>query len=301
MRAVRRLSTRAARPRFPARSREGDLSDRRSERARGAPRSGMKSRRAADETRLDRTSHPPVRLRAAVGRRAGRVPRCGASCSTANAAVVLFNPAAEELIGQPRGRAVGERCERIFAETPLIAEMVARVQAHGQSESRVRRSWCAGAAASRSASPVCHCWTRDDRVSGTALVIHDLGYQKTLEESVRRNESLARLGTMVAGLAHEVRNPLAGIKGAAQLLGRTSRAQAGAEGVHRGDQARGESPHRPGRRPADARRAAEAAPGVGQHPPRHSSGRRRHRARDCPPRHSAAVWLRSLPAGRARR
>jgi nitrogen-specific signal transduction histidine kinase len=50
-------------------------------------------------------------------------------------------------------------------------------------------------------------------VSGAVLVIHDLGYQKTLEQAARRNESLARLGAMVAGLAHEVRNPLAGIKG----------------------------------------------------------------------------------------
>ena len=132
--------------------------------------------------------------------------------------IVLFNPAAEELIGQPRGRAVGERCERLFAETPLIAEMVGRVQAHGQSESHSEAQLVRGR---RSIPVLVTClplWDRDDRVSGTALVIHDLGYQKTLEESVRRNESLARLGSMVAGLAHEVRNPLAGIKGAAQLL-----------------------------------------------------------------------------------
>ena len=65
-----------------------------------------------------------------------------------------------------------------------------------------------------------------DRVSGVALVIHDLSYQRTLEDSARRNESLARLGTLVAGLAHEVRNPLAGIKGAAQLLEARLAAQA---------------------------------------------------------------------------
>ncbi len=55
-------------------------------------------------------------------------------------------------------------------------------------------------------------------IDGALIVIQDLSHQQALEESARRNESLARLGTLVAGLAHEVRNPLAGIKGAAQLL-----------------------------------------------------------------------------------
>jgi two-component system nitrogen regulation sensor histidine kinase GlnL len=132
--------------------------------------------------------------------------------------VALFNPAAEELTGQAQRRVLGEACEHIFAETPLIAEMVTRVQAHGQSESRSEEQLVQG----RRRIPVritcLPLWDADDRISGAALVIHDLGYQRTLEESVRRNESLARLGTMVAGLAHEVRNPLAGIKGAAQLL-----------------------------------------------------------------------------------
>jgi two-component system nitrogen regulation sensor histidine kinase GlnL len=96
--------------------------------------------------------------------------------------------------------------------------MVARVQAQGQSEShseehlvRQRR----GIPVRVTCLPL---WDRDDRISGAALVFHDLSYQRTLEENARRNESLARLGAMVAGLAHEVRNPLAGIKGAAQLL-----------------------------------------------------------------------------------
>jgi two-component system nitrogen regulation sensor histidine kinase GlnL len=132
--------------------------------------------------------------------------------------VVLFNPAAEELTGQPRRRVLGEPCEHVFAETPRITEMVQRVQRHGQSESRSEEHLLRH----RRSTPVritcLPLWDASDAVSGTALVVHDLSYQKTLEESANRNASLARLGTLVAGLAHEVRNPLAGIKGAAQLL-----------------------------------------------------------------------------------
>ena len=132
--------------------------------------------------------------------------------------IVRFNQAAEELIGQPQVRVLGEPCERVFAETPLIADMVTRVETQGQSESRSEEQLVRH----RRSIPVritcLPLWDAHDSISGTALVIHDLGYQKTLEEAAHRNESLARLGTMVAGLAHEVRNPLAGIKGAAQLL-----------------------------------------------------------------------------------
>jgi len=132
--------------------------------------------------------------------------------------IVLFNPAAEELSGQPQRRVIGEPCDHVFAETPLITDMVMRVQSHGQSESRGEEQ----IVRHRRSIPVhitcLPLFDKSDSVSGVALVIHDLSYQRTLEDSARRNESLARLGTLIAGLAHEVRNPLAGIKGAAQLL-----------------------------------------------------------------------------------
>jgi two-component system nitrogen regulation sensor histidine kinase GlnL len=132
--------------------------------------------------------------------------------------VVLLNPAAEELIGLPRGRVIGHPCTTIFPQTPLIHDMVRRVQASGVSESQgeVQLQQRGRSAAVRIAClPV---WDAHDRIRGSTVVIHDLTSHKTLEEAARRNESLARLGTLVAGLAHEIKNPLAGIKGAAQLL-----------------------------------------------------------------------------------
>jgi signal transduction histidine kinase len=44
-------------------------------------------------------------------------------------------------------------------------------------------------------------------------------------ERVKERDRLAALGEMAAGLAHEIRNPLGAIKGAAQLLGRPSSAE----------------------------------------------------------------------------
>jgi len=53
----------------------------------------------------------------------------------------------------------------------------------------------------------------------------DISARKAAEEALVRQAALAQVGQMAAVVAHEVRNPLAGIKGAMQIL--TSRRQAG--------------------------------------------------------------------------
>jgi signal transduction histidine kinase len=49
---------------------------------------------------------------------------------------------------------------------------------------------------------------------------YDITERKRSEAALRDQASLARLGTMAAVVAHEVRNPLAGIRGALQIVGR---------------------------------------------------------------------------------
>jgi two-component system sensor kinase FixL len=56
-------------------------------------------------------------------------------------------------------------------------------------------------------------------------ILHDLSARVRIEEQLREQEALARLGEMAAVLAHEIRNPLAGIRGAMQVM--ASRMDAG--------------------------------------------------------------------------
>jgi PAS domain S-box-containing protein len=50
-------------------------------------------------------------------------------------------------------------------------------------------------------------------------MLHDLSRRTELEEQLREATALARLGEMAAVIAHEVKNPLAAVRGAVQVIG----------------------------------------------------------------------------------
>jgi two-component system sensor histidine kinase PilS (NtrC family) len=54
--------------------------------------------------------------------------------------------------------------------------------------------------------------------SGYLFTFQDLTEIKQLERAVRMKENLATMGEMAAGMAHEIRNPLASISGSVQVL-----------------------------------------------------------------------------------
>ncbi len=58
--------------------------------------------------------------------------------------------------------------------------------------------------------------------AGQLVIIKDLSQLKDLQEKVKRQEKLAAIGHLAAGIAHEIRNPLSSIKGlATYFLGRS--------------------------------------------------------------------------------
>ncbi len=59
---------------------------------------------------------------------------------------------------------------------------------------------------------------RDERPIGRAVIFQDLSGLRAMEERVQRSERLADIGRVAAGLAHELRNPLAAMSGSIELL-----------------------------------------------------------------------------------
>jgi two-component system, NtrC family, sensor histidine kinase PilS len=59
---------------------------------------------------------------------------------------------------------------------------------------------------------------RDGTKAGTLVHIQDLSRMKEMEALMKKSERLAALGELAAGIAHEIRNPLASISGSVQVL-----------------------------------------------------------------------------------
>ena len=135
--------------------------------------------------------------------------------------IVFFNEAAETLTEISAANARRNPLERLFRREPWLLELARKTQpprqesARGEGDFVTRRG--RKTPVSITASPL-----RDDAGSfvGSILLLRDDKRRKELEEDLKRADRLAMMGTLAAGLAHEIRNPLSGIKGAAQLLRR---------------------------------------------------------------------------------
>ncbi len=62
--------------------------------------------------------------------------------------------------------------------------------------------------------------THEDQLTGVVAVFQDLTAVRDMERRVRRNETLAEVGALAAGIAHELRNGLKPISGSVEVLQR---------------------------------------------------------------------------------
>lgn len=133
--------------------------------------------------------------------------------------VVFFNAAAETLTGAAQTQVRGVAYDRVFAANPWVVRLIRHAQASGYSrtagEGELQDRRGQAVPIRMSCSPV---FDKADRLLGFVMSLHDLRYQRELAEERQRDDQLASLGVVVAGLAHEIKNPLAGIRGATQLL-----------------------------------------------------------------------------------
>lgn len=136
--------------------------------------------------------------------------------------ISFFNEAAEMLTELSSAQALRQPLTRLLESAPWFTELAEKSQpprpesARGEGDFVTRRG--RKVPVSLTVSPLLD---RNGNFMGSILVLRDLKYRKELEEDLKRADRLAMMGTLAAGLAHEIRNPLGGIKGAAQLLKRS--------------------------------------------------------------------------------
>jgi len=127
-----------------------------------------------------------------------------------------FNPAAERMWGVPAEEAVGVHFRQVMdPHHRLLAGVLA-----GRYRQEALRRELAGSEPRIISSTACLVEDSAGRPIGALQLDNDITRLRRLEAELCQREKLADLGQMAAGLAHEIRKPLNGIKGFASLLGR---------------------------------------------------------------------------------
>ena len=129
--------------------------------------------------------------------------------------VTSFNRRAEEITGHAKAAIQGCFWWDVFS-WPVVVGLKGLDIANGPSrfEETGRRKDGTGFILGLSLSPLQLQGVR----KGVVGVFQDITPLKKMEEAMRRKQWLATIGEMSAGMAHEVRNPLAALSGAIQVL-----------------------------------------------------------------------------------
>ncbi len=132
--------------------------------------------------------------------------------------ITSFNNSAEEILGYKQSEILGKNLDEIFPEEAghrLIQTNDSNYQSPLDREIELNR---------KDGSKIFIGYSVSSRIDnhnlkvGTIISFRDISQIKQMQMEVVRMDRLASMGVLASGIAHEVRNPLAGIKTMAQTL-----------------------------------------------------------------------------------
>ncbi len=144
----------------------------------------------------------------------------GIMTTTLQGRIKTFNRAAESITGFQLRSIENHQILQIFPEFKQFFESGTSDSNQSRREVKITRKGGAQVHLGCSVSPL---KDKHGQQIGHILIFQDLTEIKRMEENLEKSKKLALIGEMAAGLAHEMRNPLASITGSIQLLGQTAR------------------------------------------------------------------------------
>lgn len=130
--------------------------------------------------------------------------------------IIIFNPQAERIFARSARAAIGKSYDEVFAADEIALRRTKSAPAQVfRGESVLTRSDSERLHLLISTSPL---YDRNGTFNGGVSLVYDLTEMKRLEENARAAERLSELGSLAAGVAHEIRNPLNSIAIATQRL-----------------------------------------------------------------------------------
>ncbi|HET9468221.1 MAG TPA: ATP-binding protein [Vicinamibacterales bacterium] len=131
--------------------------------------------------------------------------------------ILTFNRAAEAITGHPAYSVVGRRLEEVLELPPNVSGELAHLSDPSRGR-RIETSYRTGDGRQIELGFTATPLQTPGGNAGLLFAFQDVTDIKKLERDARLRQRLAAVGEMAAGIAHEIRNPLASMSGSIQIL-----------------------------------------------------------------------------------
>jgi two-component system, NtrC family, sensor histidine kinase PilS len=178
----------------------------------------LAERQARSDVRLLAATQSLANLRALHERIVASI-RSGLVTTDLEGRIFTFNAAAQEITGYQEETIRGRDASILFAEMKEHIGQTLRALKTGETSPRFETNCLTHEGMhlrlGYSISPLS---SEAGETTGMVITFQDLTQVRTLEETSRRQDRLAAIGRMAASIAHEIRNPLAAMRGSIQML-----------------------------------------------------------------------------------
>jgi two-component system sensor histidine kinase PilS (NtrC family) len=180
--------------------------------------SRLAERQTHSDVQLIEAKHALAGLRALHERIVESI-RSGLVTTDLDGLIYTFNAAAEEITGYSAEALRGKHVSILFDTLQLKVEESLRAAEESEASPRYEADCLtADGLRLRLGYSIFPLFGETGARTGLVITFQDLTQVRALEETSRRQDRLAAVGRVAAGIAHEIRNPLAAMRGSIQVL-----------------------------------------------------------------------------------